>query len=108
MKTKNILFIILICILLAGTVIFAIKIYDNEMKTFNFEINDTLPSGEGKTVRVVLLGGQSNASGCSRDDYLQKYVSEEKYEEYKNGYDHVYINYLSGAKTSNGYYKTPV
>lgn len=105
MKTKNILFIILICILLAGTVIFAIKIYDNEMKTFNFEINDTLPSGEGKTVRVVLLGGQSNASGCSRDDYLQKYVSEEKYEEYKNGYDNVYINYLSGAKMSNGFVK---
>ena len=105
MKIKNILFIILICILLAGTVIFAIKIYNNEMKTFNFEINDTLPSGEGKTVRVVLLGGQSNASGCSRDDYLQKYVSEEKYEEYKNGYDNVYINYLSGAKMSNGFVK---
>ena len=105
MKIKNILFIILICILLVGTVIFAIKIYDNEMKTFNFEINDTLPGGEGKTVRVVLLGGQSNASGCSRDDYLQKYVSEEKYEEYKNGYDNVYINYLSGAKMSNGFVK---
>ena len=105
MKIKNILFIILICILLAGTVVFAIKIYNNEMKTFNFEINDTLPGGEGKTVRVVLLGGQSNASGCSRDDYLQKYVSEEKYEEYQNGYDNVYINYLSGAKMSNGFVK---
>lgn len=105
MKIKNILFIILICILLAGAVIFAIKIFGNEMKTFNFEINDTLPGGEGKTVRVVLLGGQSNASGCSRDDYLQKYVSEEKYEEYKNGYDNVYINYLSGAKMSNGFVK---
>ncbi len=105
MKIKSILFIILICILLAGTVVFAIKIYNNEMKTFNFEIKDTLPSGEGKTVRVVLLGGQSNASGCSRDDYLQKYVSEEKYAEYKNGYDNVYINYLSGAKTSNGFVK---
>lgn len=105
MKIKSILLIIAICTLIAGAVVFAIKIYDNEINEFNFTIRDTLPDGEGKTVRVVLLGGQSNASGCSRDDYLQKNVSAEKYEEYKNGYDNVFINYLSGAKRSNGFVK---
>ena len=36
---------------------------------------------------------------------MQKNVSAEKYKEYKNGYDNVYINYLSGAKMSNGFIK---
>ncbi|MBR2381602.1 MAG: hypothetical protein IKA84_03820 [Clostridia bacterium] len=105
MKIKNIIFIILIWIFVVGATAFAIKIYDNEMITYDFSVNDTLPDGEGKNVRVILLGGQSNASGCSRDDYLQKYVSEEKYAEFKNGYENVYINYLSGAKRSNGFVK---
>ena len=105
MKIKNIIFIILIGIFVLGATAFAIKIYDNETITYTFSVNDTLPDGEGKSVRVVLLGGQSNASGCSRDDYLQKYVSEEKYAEFKTGYDNVYINYLSGAKRSNGFVK---
>jgi len=70
-----------------------------------FKINDTLPDGEGKIATVILLGGQSNASGCSRDDYLQKNVSAEKYAEYKSGYDNIYINYLSGDNRSNGFVK---
>ena len=68
-----------------------------------YTLNDTLPDGEGMTARIILLGGQSNASGCSRDDYLQQRVSAEKYAEYKNGYDNVYINYCSGIKTSGGF-----
>lgn len=68
-----------------------------------YTLNDTLPDGEGMTARIILLGGQSNASGCSRDDYLQQNVSAEKYAEYKNGYDNVYINYCSGIKTSGGF-----
>lgn len=68
-----------------------------------YTLNDTLPDGEGMTARVILLGGQSNASGCSRDDYLQQNVSAEKYAEYKNGYDNIYINYCSGIKTSGGF-----
>ncbi len=68
-----------------------------------YMLNDTLPDGEGSVARVILLGGQSNASGCSRDDYLQQNVSAEKYAEYKSGYDNVYINYCSGIKTSGGF-----
>ena len=73
---------------------------------FNFTINDTLADGQGKKAKVILLGGQSNASGCSRDDYLKKNVSDEKYLEYENGYDNVYINYFaSGMNESKAFVK---
>ena len=72
----------------------------------DFVIEDPLPDGEGKSATVILLGGQSNASGCIRDDYLQKNISEEKYAEYKNGYDNVYINYYcTGTNESRGFVK---
>ena len=70
-----------------------------------FPVQDTLPDGNGREAVVILLGGQSNASGCSLDEYLKQNVSEEKYAEYTNGYDNVYINYLSGANRSNGFVK---
>ena len=70
-----------------------------------FTIKDTLPDGNGKKVRVILLGGQSNASGCSLDEYLKQNVSEEKYAEYQSGYDNVYINYLAGTNMSEEFVK---
>lgn len=70
----------------------------------HFTVNDTLPDGQGKKVKVILLGGQSNASGCSRDDYLKQNVSSEQYAAYQNGYDNVYINYfVSGMNESHGF-----
>ena len=69
---------------------------------FDFIIEDNLPNGNGQKVRVILLGGQSNASGISRDEYLKKNVSPEKYAEYSNGYDNVYINYFA-TPTSQSY-----
>ena len=80
-------------------------IYEYVNNKITFVINDTLPDGQGKKAKVILLGGQSNASGCSRDEYLKKNVSAEKYSEYQNGYDNVYINYLSGAKKSESFIK---
>lgn len=71
----------------------------------SFPVNDTLPDGNGKSARIIFLAGQSNASGCSLDEYLQKNVTEEKYAEYRNGYDNVYINYLSGLNRSNEFVK---
>lgn len=72
----------------------------------SFVINDTLPDGGGRRATVILLGGQSNASGCSRDEYLRRNVSEEKYAEYEAGYDNVYINYcVSGYHESQGFVK---
>ena len=70
-----------------------------------YHIEDTLPDGKGQRATVIILAGQSNASGCSLDEYLQKNVSEEKYAEYKNGYGNVYINYLSGMNLSQGFVK---
>ena len=73
---------------------------------YHFTVNDTLADGEGKKATVILLGGQSNASGCSSDEYLKKNVSEEKYAEYQNGYDNVYINYFAtGLNVSNAFVK---
>ena len=74
-----------------------------------FKFNDTMPDGKGKKVKVILLGGQSNASGCSQDEYLKKNVSEEKYAEYAGGYDNIYINYFaSGTNESKGFVKCAV
>ena len=74
-------------------------------KKITFTVNDTLPDGNGKEAVVILLGGQSNASGCSHDEYLKKNVSAEKYAEYSAGYDNVYINFLSGSRRSDGFVK---
>ena len=68
-----------------------------------FTVKDTLPDGNGKEATIILLGGQSNASGASLDEYLAKNVTPEKYAEYKAGYDNVYINFLSGAKMSQAF-----
>lgn len=78
-----------------------------ESKTY-FTLNDTLPDGGGKTATVIILGGQSNAAGCSHDEYLQKNISAEKYAEYKNGYDNVYINNYSDGRLTNGFVKCSV
>ena len=71
-----------------------------------FDLKDNLPDGNGKKATVILLGGQSNAAGCSREEYLQKNNSAEKYAEYVSGYDNVYINFLSsGLNLSNAFVK---
>ena len=88
-------------VLLCGTV----GVVHHQENKITFPVADTLPDGGGKKATVILLGGQSNASGCSLDAYLQKNVSAEKYAEYQNGYDNVYINYLSGPRTSQGFVK---
>ena len=73
----------------------------------SYSLKDTLEDGAGKSARVILLGGQSNAAGCSRDEYLKLNVSEEKYAEYQNGYDNVYINYFaSNTNKSQGFVKS--
>ena len=69
-------------------------------------LKDTLTDGLGKEATVIFLAGQSNAAGCSRDEYLKKTVSPEKYAEYERGYDNVYINYFaSGTNQSDGFVK---
>ena len=105
-KSKKIVIFLIstLCILLiCAGVFFSIRMHSNNKITFT--ISNTLPDGEGKKARVILLGGQSNASGCSGDNYLKINLSHSKYSEYKNGYKNIYINYLSGAKRSQGFVK---
>lgn len=91
-------------LLIAAGAFFGIRACQNRDRQFT--VADTLPDGGGKKATVILLGGQSNASGCSRDDYLKKNVSAEKYAEYENGYDNVYINYYaSGTNESRAFVK---
>ena len=104
---KRIILIILavgiICAIALGIYSYATRQSDSE-EQITFALNDTLPDGEGREATVIILGGQSNASGTSRDEYLERNVSAEKYEEYQRGYDNVYINYaVSGYHFSEGF-----
>ena len=107
-KKKKIIILIAVCVgvLAIGLgCFFGIRAYLDIRNPYTFTLADTLPDGEGREAIVILLGGQSNASGCSLDEYLAKNVSPEKYAEYQNGYGNVYINYLSGANRSGGFVK---
>ena len=66
--------------------------YAIDMST-DFPICDTLPESDGEPVKVILLIGQSNATGCSLTSYLERAVSAESFAEYTAGYDNVLINY---------------
>ena len=59
----------------------------------SYPVVDCLPDGKGQSAKVILLLGQSNATGCSLADYLQKGVSEEKCAEFAAGYENVQINF---------------
>lgn len=106
-KRKKILILTISIVFVAAlTVIatFGVRAYQKSHPKFT--VKDTLPDGNGKKATVILLGGQSNAAGCSRDDYLKMNVTEEKYAEYSAGYDNVYINYyVSGNAQSNEFVK---
>lgn len=58
-----------------------------------YPIKEALPSGEGERVRVIILIGQSNATGCSLTSYLQECTSPGQYARYEAGFDSVLINY---------------
>lgn len=70
----------------------------------DFKVTDTLPDSDGERAKVIILIGQSNATGCSLTSYLKEGVGAEKYEEFSSGYDNVLINFsLDNTKyTSNG------
>lgn len=57
-----------------------------------FNINDTLEYVNDKNCRVIILYGQSNATGVSICSELQRKDSD-KYNEYVSGFDNVKINY---------------
>ena len=80
--------------------------YSINMDT-NFEINDCLNDGNNQKTKVIVLLGQSNASGCTYNNYLEMNTSKKEYERYQNGFDNVLINYSidNRSYTSNGEFK---
>lgn len=107
-RTKKILYStmagLFILAILLGAFFYLLRGKDSAAMT----IEDTLPDGAGKEATVIILAGQSNASGCSLDEYLQKNVTPEQYAEYESGYSNVYINYVAGIKASNEFVKCSV
>ncbi len=59
----------------------------------DYQLTDNLPRGEGQRVKVILLLGQSNASGSSIVKYLEEKSSPEEFAKYSAGYSSVLINY---------------
>ena len=58
-----------------------------------YQLSDELARGDGNRVKVILLLGQSNASGSSIVSYLEKDSSPEEFAKYQEGYSSVLINY---------------
>ena len=72
----------------------------------DYPLSQTLPRGEGQRIKVILLLGQSNASGSSIVSYLEENSSPEDFARYSEGYSSVLINYCidDHNATSNGEY----
>ena len=70
----------------------------------DFKNPTTLNDGAGESVKVILLLGQSNATGCALNSYLEKNVTSEEYSTYENGFSNVLINYSvdNQLNSSNG------
>lgn len=68
-----------------------------------FSVQDTLPAVEGKVAHVVLLYGQSNATGVASNAYFAA-KSPAEYSAATAGYDNVLINFVTenGNNTSLG------
>lgn len=109
-KTKKIAFISVLAILLLAIVLIVSSVVSYYRRLLEIGLSkDVVPNGFGKEAKVIILAGQSNAAGCSRDDYLKKNVTAEKYAEYERGYDNVYINYYASATNeSSGFVKSSV
>ena len=107
-KKLIILISLICCMVIAVGVVCLIVLHTVNSKAL-YGIEDTLPDGKGRNAKVVILAGQSNAAGCSLNEYLRNNVSDEKYSEYTNGYDNVYINYYStGYNVSNKFVKVVI
>lgn len=74
----------------------------------DFKVVDSIPDGEGRSLKVILLVGQSNASGASRCRYLKDTVGDEQYAKYESGFENIIINYCvdDWNNTSDGEFRT--
>ena len=75
------------------------KIEHNVVKTEPMD-EPILEKDPDNTVKVILLSGQSNATGATSVGKLRENLSEEEYQKYADGFDNVQIMYVNG--TSSG------
>ena len=68
------------------------KAIEMKMHT-DFPDPENLPNGNGKRVKVILLAGQSNATGVGRIKYLKANTTPERFAKYESGFESVHINY---------------
>lgn len=80
--------------------------YSINMNT-DFPIVDCLEDGKNTKTKVIVLLGQSNASGCSYVSYLEKNLSAEEFNKYQSGFNNVLINYCidNQSYTTSGSFK---
>ncbi len=68
-----------------------------------------LADGGGRKAKVILLLGQSNASGCSLVEYLQKNLDAAEFAQLEAGFENVRINYsIDNQKYTSGGQYIPV
>lgn len=112
MKQKRILIVVL-CVILLIAIVGGIGGYiwwnasqwpgepDRlEMHT-DFPSPQNLADGNGQRVKVILLMGQSNATGVGHVEYLQQNTTPEQYAKYESGFDSVLINYSVDNNTNS-------
>ena len=69
----------------------------------DFPEPQNLPAGNGKRVKVILLMGQSNATGVGRVQYLKDNTTPEQFAKYESGFDSVHINYMVDNYTNSSH-----
>ena len=102
MKIKKIIPLFLLSASISAcTYYFEIK-GDFDYKDESYDIVDSLKIGRTNKAHIVLLYGQSNADGVSYNSCLED-KDFAKFEEYRDGYDNVYINFYNdhGNNSSN-------
>ncbi len=121
MRVRSILFYLLtaalLCALVSGC---CVSPEDTQAPTLSKEdyaisMNTDFPpctelaGGNGRKARVVLLLGQSNASGCSLVEYLRKNLDAAEFGKLEAGFEGVKINYsIDNQKYTSGGQFVPV
>ena len=78
--------IILFAVLLSSSCSADVEKYEDYALNMNtdYEKSDKVPTGNGEKLKVILLIGQSNASGSSIVSYLEKSLDKENFKKAQN------------------------
>ena len=107
MRYRNLVLLALLCLFLSGcaahpgdpteTADFTVWLNMNT----EFPATNSLPEGDGKPAKVIVLLGQSNATGCSLISYLEQGISKAEFEQLRRGFDSVRINFCVDDHTNS-------